>query len=68
MNKYGMASAVILIIIGVILIPTFSVAYPCSMSCVGCESIWELLHDTWAEVTGLLLILFGCMGFLASLT
>ena len=43
--------------------------YPCSMSCVGCHNLQELLNDTWSDIVmmlgmilGFILIITGLFG------
>ena len=59
MSKYGIIAGVIIFVLGILIIYFFQVDYPCTMSGCGCENIWQMLHDTWADLVGFVLILFS---------
>ncbi len=37
----------------------FSNPYPCQLSCIGCESIWESLSDNFVSIVSILGMIFG---------
>lgn len=51
----GIAIIVVSIIIGAI----FNNPYPCTESCCGCESLFEMFADTWNDYVAIIGILFG---------
>jgi len=59
MNKQVMFGSMILIIIAVLLIHCVAPEYPCSESCIGCQSIEEFIRDSWARLVGYILITFA---------
>lgn len=58
MNKTVVFTSVILIIIAVLLICCVAPEYPCSESCVGCQSIEEYIRDSWATYAGYIILTF----------
>lgn len=67
MNKHGIVSGLVLVVIGTLIATMFAVEYPCTISGCGCDSVWEMLHDTWAGLVGTVITLLGMILFIRSL-
>jgi len=67
MSKHSFISAILLIVIGALISYLFSVEYPCTLSGVGCLDMWQMLHDTWANLVGIVLMIVGVLWALSSL-
>ena len=59
MNKQVMFGSMILIIIATLLIHCVAPERPCSETCIGCSSYGEFIRDSWARITGYILITFA---------
>lgn len=60
MKNHRLIIAAIIFILGLAILISFNVEYPCTMSGCGCSNTWEMLHDTWSDIVGFFLII--CSG------
>jgi hypothetical protein len=48
-NTY-LITGMLLILQGILIGVLFYNKYPCNLSCIGCNSIYELLSDSWSSI------------------